>query len=162
MKFQARDEMNQFSFDGAKILALQMQDGKISFTLDGALVKKENSQNARFQDMYCGEITLLLEDAKMVRLVKEGMKYYDADGNLKKVIPNEDVPAPAQQNVLERLKAGTVFTTVEDETEEGYIYEFGIDVPQLEDEEEVDTFWFCVVFRHAAAMWDRYCSPAEE
>ena len=35
------------------------------------------------------------------------------------------------------------------------------DVPQEEDEEEVDTYWFCVVFEKSEASWDRYCSPAE-
>ena len=39
--------------------------------------------------------------------------------------------------------------------------EFGIDVPQEEDEEEVDTYWFCVVFEKSEASWDRYCSPTE-
>jgi hypothetical protein len=162
MKFQTRDEINNFSFDDAKILSLRMQDDTISFTFNGALVKAGNSQNARFQDMYCGEITLLLEGAKIVRLMKEGMKYYDADGKLQKEIPNEDVPAPAQQGVLERLKSGTVFTAVEDEVKDGYAYEFGIDVPQLQDDEEVDTFWLCIVFGHSLATWERYCSPAEE
>ena len=162
MKFRSTDEMNEFSFENSIIEELQIQDGLITFTFNGATVKAKNSQNARFQDMYWGTIVLQLKGARIARLVKEGMKYYDADGNLQKEVPDEDVPAPAEPEVLRRLGKGTVFTTVEDEVEEGYAYEFGIDVPQTDDEEEVDTFWLCVLFEQSVATWDRYCSPAEE
>ena len=111
--------------------------------------------------MYCGEITLTLLQAQMKRLVKEGMKYYDADGNLQREIPDEDVPEPAVESVVSRFEKGTVFTVVLDEIDGRKSAEFGIDVPQEEDEEEVDTYWFCVVFEKSEASWDRYCSPAE-
>lgn len=161
MKFRSTDEMHEFSFDDSVIQELQIQEGRIVFTFNGALVRAKNSQNARFQDMYCNTIVLQLEGAAVARLVKEGMKYYDADGNLQKEIPDEDVPAPAQPEILRRLGKGTVFTAVEDKMEEGYAYEFGIDVPRMEDGEEVDTYWLCIRFRHSVAMWDRYASPAE-
>lgn len=82
-------------------------------------------------------------------------------GNMIREIPDEDVPAPAQQAVLKRLSGGKIFTIVEDDVDSGYAYEFGIDVPQEQDEEEVDTFWLCLFFEHATAMWDRYCCPAD-
>ena len=44
--------------------------------------------------------------------VKEGMKYYDADGNLQREIPDEDVPEPAVESVVSRFEKGTVFTVV--------------------------------------------------
>lgn len=133
----------------------------MTFTFGGATVKARNSQNGRFQDMYCGEITLTLLQAQMKRLVKEGMKYYDADGNLQREIPDEDVPEPAVESVVSRFEKGTVFTVVPGEIDGRKSAEFGIDVPQEEDEEEVDTYWFCVVFEKSEASWDRYCSPAE-
>lgn len=161
MRFQAVDEMKQFSFDDSGILELNIREGQAEFMLDGAIVKAKNSQNSRYQDMCCGEITLLLENVKIARLMKEGMKYYDADGNMIREIPDEDVPAPAQPAVLRRLSGGRIFTVVEDEVDSGFAYEFGIDVPQEQDEEEVDTFWLCLFFEHATAMWDRYCSPSD-
>lgn len=97
----------------------------------------------------------------MKRLVKEGMKYYDADGNLQREIPDEDVPEPAVESVVSRFEKGTVFTVVLGEIDGRKSAEFGIDVPQEEDEEEVDTYWFCVVFEKSEASWDRYCSPTE-
>ena len=161
MRFQAVDEMKQFSFDDSGILELNIREGQAEFMLDGAIVKAKNSQNSRYQDMCCGEITLLLENVKIARLMKEGMKYYDADGNMIREIPDEDVPAPTQPAVLRRLSGGRIFTVVEDEVDSGYAYEFGIDVPQEQDEEEVDTFWLCLFFEHATAMWDRYCCPSD-
>ena len=53
---------------------MQMSEDEVTFTFGGATVKAGNSQNGRFQDMYCGEITLTLLQAQMKRLVKEGMK----------------------------------------------------------------------------------------
>ena len=50
---------------------------------------------------------------------------------------------------------------MEDDVDSGYACEFGIDVPQEQDEEETDTFWLCFTFEHSIAMWDRYCSPTE-
>ena len=151
MKFRCVDEFEQLSFDDSPIVSFQMSTDEVTFTFGGATVKAGNSQNGRFQDMYCGEITLTLLQAQMKRLVKEGMKYYDADGNLQREIPDEDVPEPAVESVVSRFEKGTVFTVVLGE----------IDVPQEEDEEEVDTYWFCVVFEKSEASWDRYCSPAE-
>lgn len=162
MKFQCKNEMNQLGFDDSGILDIKCEDHVLEFTFEGATVKAGNSQNGRYQDMYCGEIILRLKNARIARLVKEGMKYYDADGNLLNEVPDEDVPAPAQPSVLKRIAKGKIFTTVEDKMPEGYAYEFGVDVPREEDEEEVDTFWLCVTFDESVACWDRYCSPAEE
>ena len=92
MKFRCVDEFEQLSFDDSPIVSFQMSTDEVTFTFGGATIKAGNSQNGRFQDMYCGEITLTLLQAQMKRLVKEGMKYYDADGNLQREIPDEDVP----------------------------------------------------------------------
>ncbi len=162
MKFQCVNELEQFSFDDFGIVSLHIGEDVIEFTLQGALVKAGNSRNARYQDMYCGEIILQLENAKIARFVKEGMKYYDANGNLQKEIPDEDVPVPAQAPLLKRMTDGTVFTVVHDEVEDGYASEFGIDIPSEEDEEEVDTFWLCITYEKSVAGWERYCNPAEE
>ena len=161
MKFRCVDEFEQLSFDDSPIVSFQMSEDEVTFTFGGATIKAGNSQNGRFQDMYCGEITLTLLQAQMKRLVKEGMKYYDADGNLQREIPDEDVPEPAVESVVSRFEKGTVFTVVLDEIDGRKSAEFGIDVPQEEDEEEVDTYWFCVVFEKSEASWDCYCSPAE-
>lgn len=162
MKFKSVDEMNQFSFEDSEIKELKIEEGRIRFTFNGAMVRAKNSQNGRYQDMYCGEIILQLENAEIARVVKEGMKYYDANGELLREVPDEDVPVPVQQSVFRRCANGKIFTTVEDEVKEGYAYEFGIDVPREGEEEEVDTYWLCILFQRSIAMWDRYCSPAEE
>ena len=110
MKFRCVDEFEQLSFDDSPIVSFQMSEDEVTFTFGGATIKAGNSQNGRFQDMYCGEITLTLLQAQMKRLVKEGMKYYDADGNLQREIPDEDVPEPAVESVVSRFEKGTVFT----------------------------------------------------
>ena len=112
--------------------------------------------------MFCGEITLWLHQAKLVKIVKEGMKYYDANGVLQEEIPNEDVPVPAQDAVLARVAGGTVFTTVEAQVSQGKGLELGIDIPKEEDPEEVDTYWLCLVYEEEEAGWERYCSPVDE
>lgn len=162
MKFRCVNELDQLGFDDAGILSFRYENGILEFTFEGALVKAKNSQNARYQDMVCGEIILQLENARIARIVKEGMKYYDADGELQREISDEDIPAPAQSSVLKRIAGGTVFTTVEDDVKEGYATEFGIDVPREEEEDEVDTFWLCLTYDKSVACWDRYCSPAEQ
>lgn len=162
MKFQCKDEIHHLGFDDSVILGLKCEDQLLEFTFQGATVKAGNSQNERYQDMFCGEIILQLKNARIARLVKEGMKYYDADGRLQREVPDEDVPAPAQQTVLKRLAKGKIFTLVEDKVPQGYAYEFGIDVPREEDEEEIDTFWLCVTFDESVACWDRYCGPVGE
>lgn len=162
MKFECVNELDQLVFDDSGVIAYRMDGENMEFTFQGAMVKAKNSQNARYQDMYCGELVLQLKNARIARLVKEGMKYYDADGMLQKEIPDEDVPAPAQSAVLQRIAGGKIFTVVHDDVKEGYAVEFGIDIPKEEDEEEIDTFWLCVTFGESIAGWDRYCSPVEE
>lgn len=162
MKFKCVNEMEQLSFDDSEVLEFKIENKRMLFSFNGATIKAKNSQNGRFQDMYCGEIVLQLQNADIVRLMKEGMKYYDANGNLQKEIPDEDIPVLAQPSVLKRLSKGKIFTVVTDTVTSGYAYEFGIDVPQENDEEEMDTFWLCVTCDETIAMWDRYCSPADE
>lgn len=162
MKFKCVNEMNHLSFDDSELLDFKIEERTIAFSFNGATVKAKNSQNGRFQDMYCGEIILQMKNAEIVRLVKEGMKYYDADGELLKEIPDVDIPVLERQMVLQRLSRGKVFTVVTDSVASGYAYEFGIDVPREEDDEEVDTFWLCITCDETKAMWERYCSPAEE
>lgn len=162
MKFKCVNEMEQLSFDDAEINELKVDEKIIQFTFNGAIIKAGNSQNSRFQDMYCGEVILQLKNAEIARFVKEGLKYYDANGVLLKEVPDEDVPAPAQGAVLKRISGGTVFTVVDATQESGYAYEFGVDVPKEDDEEDTDTFWLCVRCEETKAMWERYCGPVEE
>ncbi|MFR5617693.1 MAG: hypothetical protein ACLTJ5_02060 [Clostridium sp.] len=85
---------------------------------------------ADFRICVAGEVAALTR-AQMKRLVKEGVKYYDADGNLQREIPDEDVPEPAVESVVSRFeKKGTVFTVVLGEVDGRKSAEFGIDVPQ--------------------------------
>lgn len=162
MKFQCINEMEQICFDDSRILSFSFREGRMEFTLNGAVIKAGNSQNARYQEMGCGEILLRLENVTIGRLMKEGLKYYDANGTLLREIPDEDVPAPAQGAVLNRLAQGTVFTVVQDTAEKGFACEFGIDVPRQEDEEEIDTYWLCVLFEKSIASWERYQGPLNE
>lgn len=162
MKFQCVNEMDQICFDDSRILEFSFLGNRMEFTFNGATIKAKNSQNGRYQDMFCGEIQLRLEKASIARFMKEGLKYYDANGTLQREIPDEDVPAQAQEAVLKRLKKGTVFTVVEDTVEDGYAYEFGIDIPKEEEEDEIDTYWLCVLFEKSVAGWERYQSPVSE
>ena len=161
MKFTSKNELDQISFEEAVVLEFVPREDKVEFRFNGALIKAKNSQNGRFQDMFCGEIVLQLQEANIRRVVKEGMKYYDPDGNLIREIPNEDVPMPAQMAVFNRLVHGTVFTTVLADVEGGQGIEFGIDIPREDDEEEFDTYWLCVVYENAVASWERYSAPVE-
>lgn len=162
MKFKCINEMDQLSFDNSELLDFKIEEKTIAFTFNGATVKAKNSQNGRFQDMFCGEIILQMKNAEIARLVKEGMKYYNADGELLKEIPDTDIPVLERPKLLQRLSKGKVFTVVTDSVTSGYAYEFGIDLPREEDEEEVDTFWLCITCDETQAMWERYSGPAEE
>ena len=96
MKFHCKNELSLLSFDEAVVKEFKIEKDTIQMQFSGGVVKADNSQNGRFQDMFCGEITLWLHQAKLVKIVKEGMKYYDANGVLQEEIPNEDVPVPAR------------------------------------------------------------------
>ena len=105
MKFRCVDEFEQLSFDDSPIVSFQMSTDEVTFTFGGATIKAGNSQNGRFQDMYCGEITLTLLQAQMKRLVKDGMKYYDADGTLlNKYIPGLAVRADSSYENINKAE----------------------------------------------------------
>ncbi|MCR5690950.1 MAG: hypothetical protein K6G62_01915 [Eubacterium sp.] len=161
MKFNSKDELKEISFEESEILDFYMDNEKVEFRFNGATIRPGNSQNARFQDVYCGEIQLDLEGAKLARLVKEGMKYFDPDGKLLEEIPDQDIEGSDREEVFSRLKGGKVFTTVEAPVKEGYGIEWGIDLPRTEEPEEIDTYWLCFTYQSSRASWDRYCGPAE-
>lgn len=74
MKFHCKNELSLLSFDEAVVKEFKIEKDTIQMQFSGGVVKADNSQNGRFQDMFCGEITLWLHQAKLVKIVKEGMK----------------------------------------------------------------------------------------
>ena len=58
--------MEQLSFDDSEVLEFKIENKRMLFSFNGATIKAKNSQNGRFQDMYCGEIVLQLQNDDIV------------------------------------------------------------------------------------------------
>lgn len=164
MKFKSVNEMDKLSFHDAAVVEWKVEQELITLIVESVIVKPMNSQNGRYEDMYSGECTLRLQNAKISKVVKEGYKYYDANDVLINEIPDSEIPVLEYKKLFQQMKDAVIFAAVPtDENKEGqYQYQFGFDLQKEDDDEEVDTYWVTVTFDKAVAEWDRYCNPVTD
>ena len=82
-KYNTMNEFAHFDFSEAVIGDIQLAEGMFRAVVDNVEILPENSCNRDIRTMRTNELLLKLDDAKLVTLVEEGYREYDADGNLK-------------------------------------------------------------------------------
>ena len=80
--FECNGEVDKFAYDDCKIIKVNVSQNVMAFTVEALAVEPDNSQNNNFTKSYAGDTDIVFTDMQIVKAVKEGYRYYDADGNL--------------------------------------------------------------------------------
>lgn len=165
MKFHSVNELDSFSFRDARITLFEERDQRILLEVEALIVKGTNSQNTRFYDSYADTVQVNLVDGKILSAVKEGFRYYNADGVLQREVP--DTPLTEQQ-IKELLKScqGAFLFAMDSKTDtekDGMICSLGLEF--CDDSDGIltmgDSFWIDVSCSAAEADWEHYKNRVE-
>lgn len=165
MKYKAVDELEHFSFRDAQIKKFEKTDGGLTLVLEAVIVKADNSQNGNYTDSYAATLTMCLVGSNIQKAVREGYKYYDANDVLVEEVPDTPLTEEEIAALLESCEDDYLFDVVRVNDEENrtghFLYLFGMDAPDQEDEDEVVSYWLQIEFDKSILEWDRYMNRVQ-
>lgn len=109
MKYKSVNELNQFKFLDAAVVAFQEKKDSLELELEAVVVKGSHPQNEMYTDRYADTLTMRLMQGKIVKGFLEGFKYYDADGKLLKENPDEALLVEELRELLPTFGEGHIF-----------------------------------------------------
>ena len=87
--FKSIDETDRFSYEDCVLTGIDSAEDGLIFDVEALIVKENNSQNTNFTESYAGPAKIKFVDGNIIKLIKVGFKYYNADGLLIKSVPDE-------------------------------------------------------------------------
>jgi len=99
--FKSIDETDRFSYEDCVLTGMERAEDGLIFDVEALIVKENNSQNTNFTESYAGPTRIKFVGGKVIKLIKVGYKYYNADGLLIKSVPDELVPESEVSSLLE-------------------------------------------------------------
>lgn len=145
MGYRTKDELGHFDFRDAQIDEIREENGHLYFELGYVAILGTNSCNRDIRTMGTNALTLQLYQVSEKRLVREGYRHYDADGNLKGQ-QEDEVISPEDISALYEELAGSVIYQLERSGEE---YRFLIDG-------EERTYALAIKAEHDIEAWERF------
>lgn len=59
--------------------------------VEALIVRADNSQNTNYTESYAGTTKIRITDGKLIRCVRDGYKYYDANDVLQSEVPDYEL-----------------------------------------------------------------------
>ncbi len=165
MKYHAVNELEHFSFRDAQIFLFEQRDSRILLEVDALIVKGSNSQNTRFYDSYADTVQINLVDGEILSAVKEGFRYYNADGVLQREVPDEPLTEEGIRELAGNCRGAYLFAMDRkaDGADGRMVYSMGLEFG--DDSEGTmtmgDSYWIEVTCSAAEADWEHYMNRVE-
>ena len=122
MKFPTTNEWNHFGFQEAYISEIQKVNGGFQFTLDNVTIEPDNSKNRDIRQMRANELYVTIQDAEIERLVEEGYKVYNANGQLMEQYEDRDIASENYNEILKSLTDGESCIYALEKKDDVYIF----------------------------------------
>jgi hypothetical protein len=169
MGFKSVDEIEKFRFDDCQIASFKVENDCIRFELEALIVKSDNSQNTNFTESYAGTVTARFMGGKITGGVKDGYRFYDADGKLLKNVEdaelNEDelkaFPKLCEGAYLYRMDRAADGEMQDTENDRQH-YILSIEFTDEEEGAMGDSYQLYIVFDRAVFEWERYMNRVEK
>ena len=154
MKYKTKNQMDTLKIQEANLSAIRQTPSHLVLTIEGAIIKAGNPNNARFEDMYCPLLELTLSDINIESFCQQGYKYYNADGILQSETPDRPLSDDECRQVLVDAPGAWLFYFGENPDADNYLLIFDI-----EKDDEITTYQIALTFKESLAQWDRYAGP---
>jgi len=145
MKYQTENEFLHFKYDEAQIADVEVLSDAFHICLDNVLILPENSCNRDIRTMRCNGLILRFRPMEVKSIIKEGYRYYNADGKLTREDPDEELGADRLSEILKVMPEGYV---VSFQNEDGYILTF--------DGTDESTYVLSIACDSDLEEWDRF------
>lgn len=145
MGYRTVDELEHFNFSDAEIYSITQYRNQLIYQLGYVTILGNNSCNRDIREMGTNELTLKLQNVTNLRIVLEGYKLYDADGNLKESCEDEEIPETRYNEIFKELENSTIYALEQRERE----YCFFVDT-------EERTYTMVVEAEHNVQEWERF------
>ncbi len=156
MRFQTKNELRLFNFEEAQIRELVSSGEQLTVIMDAVVVKGNNPNNEEFVDRYADTLNLRFCNRKLLSIVKEGYKYYDANDRLVEEKEDEIIPTVQYDAILKRIKDVNLYDIIlKKQGEETFVYEIGVDL------NESDTYWIELQCSETIAEWELFLNRVQ-
>lgn len=165
MKFKSVNEFDQFSFRDCQIGSFRVTEDCITLELEALIVLPSNSQNRNYTESYAGTTRLRLTAGKLLSGVKEGFRYFDADGRLLRETPDAPLDAAALQELPARCEGAFLFALTPAAPQHApSLLTLAIELPPAEpyDTLPTDSYLLTTSFEKAIFEWDHYMNRVQE
>lgn len=159
MSYTTENELETFGFKDAYITKVDIKENQITFTLEGVIVKGENKNNTQYTDSYAKDLSITLYQSKIERAYKEGFKYYNANDELIKEVPNEDLSVEDFEKLLKSLEEPYLYAVSKVSGEGPFVYEFGIE--ERLEMEAGNTYWFQASFEKSITTFEGFLNRVQ-
>lgn len=157
MKFRSVNEFENFKFKDSMLHSIEFTENQMILLLEGAVVGEDNSQNARYEDMYCKLMQLKLNNFVLKSFVEQGFKHFDMAGNLVNEVPDRRLSGTEKKYVLSHVDGAYLFRLKKVSGSDEY--EMIFDIESEGDDEFTKTYQINFEFEGCVAEWDRYSEP---
>ena len=154
MKFKTVNDLATIDVKDMKIDKVVRSDLKLTFLFSGGIIKAANSNNTRYEDVYCMEMSMDLYQIEFKNFCLQGYRYYDPDGELLEEKPDTVLDENGIVEALKKAEGSTVFEF----GPEGDHYTLVYDVPD-EDGDIIETYQIDFTCEKSVASWDRFSGP---
>lgn len=164
MKFHSVNETEHFSFRDSQVFLFEKREQRILLEVEALIVKGTNSQNSRFYDSYADTTQINMVDGHILSAVKEGFRYYNADGVLQKEVPDELLSEEELDQLLANCKGAFLFAMDKKSvTDQETIYSIGLEFGDDSDGTLTmgDSYWIEVGCSSVEMDWERYMNRVE-
>lgn len=145
MKYHVTDELSTFLFEGAVLNSVETINGRVKIILDNVIILPENSCNRDIRKMRANAFSLTFAEGNLIRMVEEGYKVFDADGNLRQTVEDRDMREEEIQEGLRELAELEVYQITKEKDYymvviDGEDHSFRLEIHAEHDYEEWDKF----------------------
>ena len=89
--YKSVDELEHFRFDDCQIDTFAVTENGVELMVEALIVRADNSQNTNYTESYAGTTKIRITDGKLIRCVRDGYKYYDANDVLQYEVPHYEL-----------------------------------------------------------------------
>lgn len=164
MSFRSVNEIEKFSFEDCVVRTISQEETGLRLELEALIVRPDNSQNTNYTESYAGPTTAHLQNGRVLRVVKEGYRYLDADDNPVEEVADQELSRQEAEVFLKACQEYYLFCMERVKEENGvFTYAVGIEVPAQEvyDTTPTDTYRLEVCFTRAEFVWQLYLNRVQ-
>ena len=152
MNFITTNEFDNFIFSEVHISDVRYSGDVFTIVLDDVKILPENSKNRDIRTMRTNGLVLKLNNAKILSLIEEGYKIYDADGNLMKTEDDIAIEEADYTEVMNNFLDGYAFV-IEKSSNNEFVF--------VIDGANERTYNLVVYAESDSEEWDRFMNPEE-